>query len=204
VAELNPSKICTKCKIEQSLDNFNIEKRLKSGLTSSCKKCISERYKKYYLTIQNKKKSQSKERRISCKEKVNESNRKWRQNNIEKAKSTARLNYNVKIKNNPKFALRQRIKRLIQLALTTKTTRKNSKTEIILGCTIDYFKRHIEKQFTDGMNWDNRKDWHLDHITPMASAKDYNEMIRLNHFTNLRPLWADENMSKSDKIIFLL
>jgi hypothetical protein len=51
------------------------------------------------------------------------------------------------------------------------------------------------------MNWDNRKDWHLDHIYPVSLAKDEQELIKLNHYTNFQPLWAIENMSKGNKII---
>jgi hypothetical protein len=69
----------------------------------------------------------------------------------------------------------------------------------ILGCTIQEFKLHIESQFKDGMSWDNRGEWHIDHIMPLSMAKTEDELVRLNHYKNLRPLWAHENLSKSDK-----
>jgi CRISPR/Cas system Type II protein with McrA/HNH and RuvC-like nuclease domain len=49
------------------------------------------------------------------------------------------------------------------------------------------------------MSWENRNEWHIDHIMPISMAKTYDEVIRLNHYRNLRPLWAHENLSKSDK-----
>jgi hypothetical protein len=50
------------------------------------------------------------------------------------------------------------------------------------------------------MTWQNRNLWHLDHIIPLASAKSEKELINLNHYTNFQPLWALENMKKSNKL----
>jgi hypothetical protein len=63
-------------------------------------------------------------------------------------------------------------------------------------------KLHIEKQFKPGMNWLNHSlhGWHIDHIIPMASATTEEEVIKLNHYTNLQPLWASENIKKSNKM----
>lgn len=44
----------------------------------------------------------------------------------------------------------------------------------------------------------------LDHIVPLASAKTEEDVIRLNHFTNLRPMWAKDNIAKSDRITHLI
>ena len=82
--------------------------------------------------------------------------------------------------------------------------KKKSRTHEILGCDFGFFKSHIEKQFQPGMNWDNRSKWHIDHITPMASAKSESEAVALNHYTNLRPLWAQENLSKGAKVTNLI
>jgi hypothetical protein len=77
---------------------------------------------------------------------------------------------------------------------------KKSRTYQILGCTFEEFKLHIEKQFTIGMNWENKGKWHLDHIYPISLAKDEEELIRLNHYTNFQPMWAIDNIKKSNKI----
>jgi hypothetical protein len=50
------------------------------------------------------------------------------------------------------------------------------------------------------MSWNNRSEWHIDHITPMASAKTEHDAIKLNHYENLRPLWAIDNLRKGSKI----
>ena len=71
----------------------------------------------------------------------------------------------------------------------------------ILKCSDIVFIHHIESQFTEGMNWENHglKGWHFDHIEPISRAKDYNDMLRLNHYTNFQPLWAKDNIRKSNK-----
>jgi hypothetical protein len=62
-------------------------------------------------------------------------------------------------------------------------------------------KEHIEKQFIDDMNWDNKGNWHIDHIIPLSSAKTEVELMKLFHFSNLQPLWASDNIKKSNKIV---
>jgi hypothetical protein len=70
----------------------------------------------------------------------------------------------------------------------------------MLGIEWEMAKQHIERQFTKGMNWDNQGKWHIDHIIPLASANTEEELIKLCHYTNLQPLWAEDNLTKSDKI----
>lgn len=73
-----------------------------------------------------------------------------------------------------------------------------------LGCSIDEFKAHIESKFKLGMCWENwgRKGWHIDHITPLSAfdLTNHEQLKRACHYTNLQPLWAKENLSKSDKV----
>lgn len=70
----------------------------------------------------------------------------------------------------------------------------------MLGCDFKTAHKHIEKQFTEGMSWDNRSEWHIDHIIPLASAKTEEELAKLCHYTNLQPLWAEDNLRKGDKL----
>jgi hypothetical protein len=51
------------------------------------------------------------------------------------------------------------------------------------------------------MSWENRDEWHIDHIIPLSSANSEEELYKLCHYTNLQPLWAEENIKKSNKII---
>jgi hypothetical protein len=74
-----------------------------------------------------------------------------------------------------------------------------------LDCTIDEFKSYLESKFQSGMSWDNwtTDGWHIDHIKPLASfdLTDRNQLLEACHYTNLQPLWAKDNIIKSDKII---
>lgn len=106
--------------------------------------------------------------------------------------------------NDDLYAIKERVRCLIKESIKKMNFSKNSKTSEILGCSKDDFKTHVEKQFLNGMTWKNRNEWHLDHIVPISTAKTQEDIIRLNHFTNLRPLWSKENLSKSNKQIFLL
>lgn len=49
------------------------------------------------------------------------------------------------------------------------------------------------------MNWENRNLWHIDHIKPLSLATTENELYELCHYTNLRPLWAIDNLKKGNK-----
>ena len=67
----------------------------------------------------------------------------------------------------------------------------------LLGCTVSECRKHLEQQFLPGMTWDNYGEWHVDHIRPCASFEDPADP-RCWHYTNLQPLWAEDNLSKSD------
>lgn len=109
-----------------------------------------------------------------------------------------------RMNNDSVYAMRERVRCLIKQSIRKKGYSKKTETYKILGCDYHEFKKHIEKQFTKGMSWDNRKEWHIDHIVPISSAKNEKEVIELNHFTNLRPMWACENIKKSNKMEYLI
>jgi len=50
------------------------------------------------------------------------------------------------------------------------------------------------------MTWCNMGEWHIDHITPYASARTEEDIIKLSHYTNLQPMWAEENLTKNNRI----
>jgi hypothetical protein len=71
-----------------------------------------------------------------------------------------------------------------------------------LGCTIEELKVHLEAQFKPGMSWSNHGEWHIDHIVPLASVNlsDREDFLKVCNYKNLQPLWARENILKSDRI----
>jgi hypothetical protein len=101
------------------------------------------------------------------------------------------------------FRLSYSVRSRLHIFFTKNNITKKNKTFDFVGCSPEFLKEHLEKQFKDGMNWDNygKNGWHIDHIIPLSSAKNEEEMYKLCHFTNLQPLWAKENLSKGSKII---
>ena len=102
-----------------------------------------------------------------------------------------------------KFNFIEDLRTLVRQSIKNKNYTKKSKTFEILGIDCDGFLSHIESQFVEGMSWDNHGlyGWHVDHIIPVSSASNEEEIIKLNHYTNLRPLWAKENLQKGNKLI---
>jgi len=94
----------------------------------------------------------------------------------------------------------------MRVMLKRVVSNKTDRTEAMLGYTQEEFRAHMEKQFSSGMNWTNWGDWHVDHITPVS--KFVNDGIIdpkiINALPNLQPLWAIDNMTKSDSITKLI
>jgi hypothetical protein len=142
-------------------------------------------------------------------------NRQWREANKEKHRRNASDYYQrnrehaneVKRKrrlerrhSDQLYAFRENIRNLVRQSFRDRNYTKSSKAQLIIGCDWVALKNHIEAQFTDGMSWANRGKWHVDHIVPLASAKTIEDVVRLNHYTNLRPLWALDNLKKGARI----
>jgi hypothetical protein len=98
------------------------------------------------------------------------------------------------------FAMKLRFVSATSYAFRRKDWTKKSKTAELLGCEWSHLKTHIESLFRDGMSWENKNKWHIDHIIPLASAKNADELAKLCHYTNLQPLWAIENIIKGSKL----
>lgn len=84
-----------------------------------------------------------------------------------------------------------------------KGKQKSKRTPHLIGCTIAELKAHIERQFTEGMSWENYGQWHIDHIKPccMFNLLDESEQSACFHFSNLQPMWAMDNFRKNGRRI---
>jgi hypothetical protein len=96
------------------------------------------------------------------------------------------------------FKFRKLIQNNIRNSFKRKGFSKTSKCREVLGADWDVVKRYFESKFLDGMSWDNQGEWHIDHILPISTAVTEEDVLRLNHYTNLQPLWAEDNIKKSD------
>ena len=104
-------------------------------------------------------------------------------------------------KTDPVFNLATKIRKRLLIFLQARKMTKSNTTFDLVGCTPEFLKEYLEKQFKPGMTWDNHtKDgWHIDHRTALGSAKNEEDVKRLCHYTNLQPLWAEENLKKGNK-----
>ena len=141
--------------------------------------------------------------RENNKENIKKTAKKYKENNKEKILKRRREYESMKKQKNPIYKFTHNVKSLIGISFKRGQNKfiKNTRTEIILGCTIEEFRIYIENKFTEGMSFDNHGEWHLDHIVPISSAQTQEEVIKLNHYTNFQPLWAEDNLKKSNKII---
>jgi hypothetical protein len=125
--------------------------------------------------------------------------------NVKRYKTTHKRQRNLRererLKTDMQYKMAKRLRSRLRCAV--KGDRSSSLAVEYLGCSIDSFIQHIESLFIDGMNWDNwsYEGWHLDHIKPIASFDlTIDSQIReACHYTNLRPLWAKENLQKGCK-----
>jgi hypothetical protein len=100
----------------------------------------------------------------------------------------------------PEFVLAERLRARIRASVVSMGYDKRSRTAEILGCTWEHFKAHIESLFVPGMSWENISQWHLDHHVPLCSARDLKDVYALNHWTNIKPLWIRDNLSKGARV----
>ena len=159
---------------------------------------IKERHKEYRQNNATKEKIRHKKYYNENLDKI----KNYRQSDL--AKKRRNELHKEKMKTDNLYAIKHKIRTLISVSIKTKGYNKKSKTFEILGCSYDEFKTHIESQFKSWMTWDNHgnsknkvvepnKTWDLDHIVPISSAVNEEDIIKLSHYTNFRPLCSYEN-----------
>jgi hypothetical protein len=189
------NKKCKMCLNEYSLDNFYKHNRTKDGLHNECKNCIKEKSRLYHKENSYKISIKQKVYRKNNRDYFNAKSKEW------KKRTGYDSNYlNNRLKTDDFFRFKNRLRNLIRISVKKGSSVKKSKSFEILGCNYDFFIKHIEKKFTLGMSWSNHGLWHLDHIIPISSAKNENDVIKLNHYLNFQPLWAKDNLKKYNKI----
>ena len=131
--------------------------------------------------------------------KAKERNKQWYNNNKDKIKKIRNRYKTKKYNSDPLFKLKENVRNLIRASLNSIGKKKNTKTELILGCSFEEFKTHIESLWEPWMNWDNKgnpkdgiyepnKTWDIDHIIPSSNAETEKDVFKLNHYSNYQPL----------------
>jgi hypothetical protein len=167
-------KTCIKCKSEKPILEFQPRSSQWDGYRNECIICYTSRRKK--------------------------STKIYRKKNKNILREKNKIYHNNRLKTDIVYKVKHIAKNVIRKALSKGGYTKRSRTYEILGCSYEDFKIHIENLFKSDMNWDNRYLWDIDHIVPISLAESEGEMIILNHYSNLRPLWKTENEYKSDKV----
>jgi len=161
--------------------------------------------KEYYQLNKNKIDKRHKEYNLEHKKELVEYHKQHQKRYRKSHINQIRINENNRIKIDINFKLTKYLRNRLYLAL--KNNQKTGHTLELLGCSIKFLKEHLEKEFREGMNWNNwgvgEGKWNIDHIRPCASfdLSKASEQKKCFHYTNLQPLWARENYSKNNKIL---
>lgn len=154
---------------------------------------------------------------------IRATNNKWREDNSDKMKEydkeyhenrkpIRRIKDKERKATDPVYKLKCNIAKRIRESFRQNGTVKTKFTKDILGCTYKEFKEYIESKFEPWMTWENYGNWNgkptdinlswdLDHIIPLTTALTEDDVIRLNHYTNLQPLCSYTNRYiKRDKL----
>lgn len=179
-------KECRVCNKVKSLEEFTKDKTKKDGYHNNCKVCNKEKMRLWRIKHPGYDRKHDKTRRAGySQEYMNEYNRKRR-------------------KEDPLTRLKASLRARLNQCLKKKKHYKSKSTLEILGIEnhINLVK-YIENKWEVGMKWDNygnRKGcWNIDHIKPLGPAFTKEEIYERSHYTNLQPLWWDENIRKRDK-----
>ena len=173
------TKTCSKCKETKPVADYSKRTERPDGKESRCRDCHREYRQANKTSIQAKHKRYCKKNRATVSERARQYQRKRR-------------------KDDPMFRLRHNVRGRIYNAIINGGYSKASKTHEILGCTHKELQQHIESQFTEGMSWDRISEIHIDHRLPVSAANTEEELLALNHHRNLQPMWASDNLAKSD------
>jgi hypothetical protein len=227
IKKVKMNKVCKECNIDKNLSEFRKGRNQCKKCTSDKYK---DYHKKYYienknhllLKMQKNYKENIEDRKLK--------NKKYREENIEYMKEymiNYRLENSEKIKeykDKNKEYLKEynkeywnkrlkeddlfRLKSILRKRIGCLLKNKSKSTEEIIGCSFEEFKNYLESKFEDWMNWENyglysgeyKFGWDIDHIKPLSSAKNEEEIYELFFFKNLQPLCSRENRyDKRDK-----
>lgn len=196
-------KTCSECKKSKSEDSFYIDYRNpeQPGLKSQCKMCNysgHRRWKKNNLAS-----AQESARRWykGNKVKAHSATCKWKKENPEKSRVILNRYRSKRVLIDPGFRLRMRLRTRINMAVRAQDGKKAFRTIELLGCSIEHLRLWITFYFRPGMSWSNYGEWQIDHQRPCASfdLTDPTQQKECFHYTNLQPLWAEDNLRKGDK-----
>lgn len=189
IYEINNSDKIKKQRKEYRNNNKNKKKETDKKYYENNKKNLYLKARNRILNNEEQTKEYNKQYRLKNKDKLKEKRKLWKLKNKEKINKYFR-NYTPSTNSKIASLLRHRIRSATKVA----NVKKFTSTNILLGCSMEFFKQYIESKFTTGMTWENRGvyGWHLDHIIPCSSfdLSDLEQQKQCFHYTNIQPLWA--------------
>ena len=194
-------KICLQCKKE-----FLPLKSHKNYCSSKCY-TKSDKYKE--LDSKRNQLPKRKEYRKKLAQTFESKQRNLAYQRSDKFKSYNRKRQKEKRISDPVWRLVVNMRARLLAFVKASNVKKSNKTFVMVGCTPEFLKKHLEKQFynrkitNEPMTWKNHslRGWHVDHIKPLDKALTSEDLEKLSHYTNLQPLWSEDNIRKSNKII---
>lgn len=192
-------KQCSTCLIFKELDQFRLLKN--KYRQSYCLECEKAKSREWAKNNRAKATETARKYRQSNPEQHAEAVKRYNKAHPEKRRKTHRTYIANRKMKDLNFKLACSVRSRLGTAL--KDNAKSGSAVSDLGCSIPELKEHIEKQWQEGMSWDNwtLDGWHIDHIKPLASfdLTDLTQFKAAVHYTNLQPLWAEANLSKGKK-----
>jgi hypothetical protein len=162
-------------------------------------------YKRTYEKYKERKTEYHKEWSKQNREKLNEYHKEWREKNIDKHRETKRTYQKEKRHTDPIYKLISNFRTAIYIVLKENKLDKYTNYFNMVGYSAEELKEHLEKQFNDGMSWENYGEWHIDHIKPISSfefdSSDDEQFKVCWSLDNLQPMWGIENIKKGNKIL---
>jgi hypothetical protein len=129
----------------------------------------------------------------------------YREKNIDRIREAKRTYEKTRKANDPIYKLINNFRTAIYQVLKENNVKKNGHYFEILRYTPDELINHLESKFTEGMTWDNYGEWHVDHILPISYFQIQEigdeQFIKCWELNNLQPMWGEENIKKSNKIL---
>ena len=196
----NKADILAKRKIYRN-ENSKIIKEKKKLYRNKNKSKISETHKKWSLLNPEKRKEKQRQYSKDNRESLNSYRKGYRVKNKEIVNMKRRAYENTKLSTDNLFKVKHLTRLMVRRSFKQHNYNKNTKTAFVIGCSYEEFKIHLESKFEPWMNWQNHGlyngtkgyGWDIDHKVPLSSAKTEEDVIRLNHYTNLQPLCSYVN-----------
>lgn len=189
-------KLCKKCGNEHPLDAFKYGK-------SSCYECQKQMSRDWKNNNKARTIEYGQQWRNQHKDAIRAYNIEYAQANKETIQRRSSKYHTERAKVDFNFKLAKNLRTSLRYLVKNCNMKKGARALQLLGCDLEFLKSWFNYNFMDDMNFDNHGlVWHIDHTIPVSTFNLLNdEELRVCfHWTNLKPMYAKDNMSKKNKL----